>query len=154
MADQKKEEKTKAVKRYSSGGAIFKIEKGKVFWLLIKKKGKKIWQLPKGGVEVKENKNQAALREVWEETGQRTKILAKIGGYNYSYAWGNVKVTDFARFYLMLTLPGKTGKIDRKEIKEIIYADFKDALKLLYFENDKKILRRAAELLKSFRNLV
>ena len=44
-----------------------------------------IWALPKGQIEPHERAGDAAVREVFEETGLRTRIDRKLGDVRYVY---------------------------------------------------------------------
>ena len=64
----------------SAGGIVRKLEGGKVFALLTKIVGKPDWLIPKGHVEAGETIEEAAWREVGEETGLKNiKISKKLG---------------------------------------------------------------------------
>ncbi|MCG2710763.1 MAG: NUDIX domain-containing protein [Candidatus Omnitrophica bacterium] len=56
-------------KEYSSGGVIFRKEAGTVLFLIIYSARNKLWGFPKGHIEPNETEQEAALREITEETG-------------------------------------------------------------------------------------
>ena len=75
-----------SVKRvFSAGGIIFKKEKGEVKVLVTQHSKHKGWEFPKGHLEIAETSEQAALREVEEETGVKAKVLEKAGTTQYFY---------------------------------------------------------------------
>lgn len=49
--------------------------------ILVKRRDVPVWVLPGGGIEPGESSEQAAEREVWEETGLRVNIVRKTGAY-------------------------------------------------------------------------
>jgi 8-oxo-dGTP pyrophosphatase MutT (NUDIX family) len=55
------------------------IEDGQV--LLIKRPTPRVWEFPGGGIEKGEPPADAAVREVWEETGLRVEVIREIGLY-------------------------------------------------------------------------
>ncbi len=59
------------------------------------------WDFPKGQIEPGETGEQAALREVEEETGVKAEIVEKIGDSKYFYYEGEEKVFKNVVFYLM-----------------------------------------------------
>ena len=65
--------------RPAAGIVIFNA-KGKV-WVGRRKgqKGKYVWQFPQGGIDKGEKPKQAAIRELWEETGLKPKHIDHIG---------------------------------------------------------------------------
>ena len=62
------------------GAAAVVIHDAKV--LLIKRQDVEIWSLPGGAVEAKESLAQAAVREVWEETGIHIRLTRLVGIYS------------------------------------------------------------------------
>jgi len=61
---------------------IFKNSKrDKVF--LIYRSDQPFWNLPGGGIEVKEKPEEAAIRETLEETGFKINLLRKVGKYKH-----------------------------------------------------------------------
>ena len=64
----------------SSGGVIVF---GNAILLLKKYNGD--WVLPKGKVEPGEKKDEAALREVFEESGLKAEIIKYLGEIHYTY---------------------------------------------------------------------
>lgn len=64
----------------SAGGVVRKIENGEVFVALVRELGKPDWVLPKGHIEKDETIEEAAIREIREETGLKNiKIIKKLG---------------------------------------------------------------------------
>ena len=67
-------------------GLVFSHNRTKI--LLIKRRDVPIWDMPGGGKCENENPEECAVREVWEETGFRTKIIRKIAEYNNTWNGG------------------------------------------------------------------
>ena len=59
------------------------------------------WDFPKGHIELGENSESAALREVEEETGVKAEIVEKVGQTQYFYYEEGTKVLKTVTFYLM-----------------------------------------------------
>ena len=55
------------------GAAAIIISRGKL--LMVRGKGRNSWSVPSGGIEHSESSEQACIREVWEETGYKVKII-------------------------------------------------------------------------------
>ena len=60
------------------------------------------WTLPKGGVEPGETPEQAALREVREETGHGATILSPLGSIEYSFVWRPDRIRYHKRVHYFL----------------------------------------------------
>ncbi len=64
--------------------------------VLMLKKMNGDWVLPKGKIEANETNEETALREVFEETHVKAKILNYIGDIQYTYRnyWSNNELVD------------------------------------------------------------
>ena len=71
----------------SAGGLVVRLKDGHVEGLLIRAVGKKRFELPKGHVEIGEDVEKTALREIAEEAGvtSKVKIMGKIANFGYSF---------------------------------------------------------------------
>jgi 8-oxo-dGTP pyrophosphatase MutT (NUDIX family) len=66
-------------------GLVFKLEDGTAKYLLVRPKdGGNLWVLPKGHIEKYEGHGEAALREVYEETGVRARMIGCVGTVSYT----------------------------------------------------------------------
>ena len=101
---------------------------------LISVKGGKIWCLPKGIIDTYERSNEAALREVKEETGLRGKIIDKIGEISYWFfsKEEGVRVHKTVYFYLMRYVSGNTKDHD-SEVDDARWFPIKDVMNVLTY---------------------
>jgi 8-oxo-dGTP pyrophosphatase MutT (NUDIX family) len=65
------------------------------------RRGDLAWGLAKGGIEDDESAEQAAVREVREETGIEAAIEASLGETRYFYVWEDVRIRKTVHFFLM-----------------------------------------------------
>ena len=102
---------------------------------------------PKGHVEINETEEETALRECYEETGLRTTIIPGFKE-SFSYYMAEYDATKEVVFFI-----GKLNDLNYRaqqtEIENIIIAPYKDAIKLLEFDNWKALLTKANEFLKN-----
>lgn len=63
----------------SVAGAIFSQDRKNV--LLVKRRDVPVWVLPGGGVDSNESPDSAIVREIWEETGFRVKLVRLVNAY-------------------------------------------------------------------------
>ena len=131
----------------SAGGVLYRLEEGEPHVAIVHVKKWRGWGLPKGHVEKGESLEEAALREVGEETGVQGKIIQKIDMIEYVYPEGARRVHKKVYYYLMEYQKGTTDDHDT-EVSKAEWMSFDRALKVLKYDNDKKILRRAKTLLK------
>ena len=100
------------------------------------------WVLPKGKVEVGEDKQDAALREVLEETGIHIDIIPDFVSKS-EYTIQN-RIHKTVCVYVAKTDDTQTI-IQKEEIEDYIWLTYENAYKNLKFENDKTILHDARE---------
>ncbi len=134
----------------SAGGVAFRRNKGGIEVALIAVGAKLRWQLPKGTVERGESPQIAALREVREEAGIETEILEQLDVIEYWYVGDShgqrVRFHKHVYFFLMLYLRGDVIDHD-DEVREARWVPIDEAIELLAFENERKIVERAKQRL-------
>jgi 8-oxo-dGTP pyrophosphatase MutT (NUDIX family) len=120
--------------------------------------GRKKWQkmllaLPKGLVDKGEKPEQAALREVQEETGLTAVPVTKLGDVKYVYvrSWGDrERVFKVVSFYLLRYASGEIDKIApemRIEVKRALWVLLEEAAQKLTYSGEKDMVRRAQKYL-------
>ncbi len=136
---------------FSAGGIVYKKEQDGIYVLLIRVKNR--WSFPKGNIERGESKEDAALREVKEETGIDGEIVDFVGEEEYWYQLHGEKIHKFVYFYLMKY---KGGEIQpqKEEINEAKFVKIDEAFKLLTYDTDRNLLKKAVEILKQKGELV
>ncbi len=122
-----------------------------VKWLIIKPKSspdfpKERFQLPKGLIDKGESSQEAALREVREETGIKAKIIEKVDDAKIFFTFQGEKIFKIISYYLMEYISGEPSA-DHKEVDEVLWLPFEEAKKKLTYSTDKSVLQKANELL-------
>ena len=108
--------------------------------------GARTLRLPKGKTQRRETLEQAALREVLEETGLAGRIVAPLGHVEYTYGDAHAAVAKTVHFFLMEWEPGTAGAPDG-ELERIAWLPIEAALRNLTFATERAMLGRAIEQL-------
>ena len=96
------------------------------------------WSLPKGKLDRGEDWQEAALREVWEETGLRCTLAEELSSTFYHDRKGRSKAV---RYWLMQPADGAFTPND--EVDEMHWMDLEAAAALLTYPHDAELVRAA-----------
>jgi ADP-ribose pyrophosphatase YjhB (NUDIX family) len=143
--------KIKTKFQLSAGGVIFRENAG-IQVALIATKGGEVWGLPKGLVERerKEPLEEAALREVQEETGLLGRVLERIDKVEYWYRWKeNDELVRYHKIVYFFLIEHRGGNIEDHdfEVDEVRWFPLAEAERIASYESEREILRKAGELL-------
>jgi 8-oxo-dGTP diphosphatase len=134
----------------SAGGVVFRRDDGRVDIVIVAVGGNNRWQLPKGLVEKDENPEIAAVREAREEGGTDSEVVEHIETVEYWYAGldkgERVRFHKRVHFYLLRYLSGDTSNHDW-EVNEARWVPIGDAGSQLAFDNERRVVERARELI-------
>jgi 8-oxo-dGTP pyrophosphatase MutT (NUDIX family) len=135
MADAKR----KTRNEHSSGGAVVDVRSGVAYVALIATRGRTRWGLPKGAVGAGETSEQAALREVLEETGLEAEIVRPLDTIEYVFRAGDTLIHKRVDFYLMRHLGG-TLTPQLTEVDDVEWVELNAAIQRASFESERKLL--------------
>lgn len=105
------------------------------------------WCVPKGHPEGSENLEQAAVREVFEETGLVAEVLAPLGSIDYEFYTPDKHIAKTVHHFLLkqtggdLTVAGDPNQ----EAVEVRWFDLAELNSVLAHENEKRMARGAIE---------
>lgn len=129
----------------SAGGVVVRLVQGRPHVLLIRDPYRK-WGLPKGHLEEGEDSQQAALREVCEETGLNDLILGPdLGEIDWTFRQRGRLVHKFCRFFLMSSARSDTRPEVAEGISECRWLPVEEALRTIAYDNARVILKRGSE---------
>ena len=134
----------------SSGGVVYREGAEGVEVVLAARRtrrGELAWGLAKGGIEADETAEQAAVREVREETGIEAEIEESLGETRYFYVWEDVRIRKTVHFFLMRAVGGDLTDRD-DEMEDVKWFPLERALKRAAYRGERDVLGRAAEHLR------
>ncbi|MDZ4818947.1 MAG: NUDIX hydrolase [Planctomycetota bacterium] len=137
----------------SAGGVVFRrtaAETIEIALIAVGRRGR--WQLPKGTIEANETPEQAAVREVREETGLHAELLERLATIEYwyigDYAGGKTRFHKQVHFFLMRYTAGDVSDHD-DEVLEARWTDIGAALEILAFKNEHNVTELARTRIQS-----
>jgi ADP-ribose pyrophosphatase YjhB (NUDIX family) len=136
----------KRVDEVSAGGLV--VDRTGKLGLLIGRRdqkdstGKKIlWSLPKGHIEEGETPEQAALREVAEETGIQSEIEKALGVIDFWFMAGGKRIHKTVHHYLFRE-SGGILEAQESEVDEVSWFPLEEIIEKLAYPDEKKLIAR------------
>jgi 8-oxo-dGTP diphosphatase len=93
------------------------------------------WSLPKGKLDPGESFEEAAVREVEEETGLRCELGAELSSTRYQDSKGRPKVV---RYWQMTPVEGEFSPTD--EVDDLRWLEPAEAARLLTYDRDRELV--------------
>jgi 8-oxo-dGTP pyrophosphatase MutT (NUDIX family) len=136
----------------SAGLVLVRRMRGRPWLAAVRPRGKPegTWALPKGLVGRGETPSETALREGWEETGVRARLVSKLGDVRYVYVWEGDRVFKIVSFFLAHATGGRIGELPPGmsiEVAEARWLPLEDAPRLLAYRGERDMARSALEML-------
>jgi ADP-ribose pyrophosphatase YjhB (NUDIX family) len=104
--------------------------------------GKRIlWSLPKGHIEEGETPEQAALREVQEETGIESIIEKSLGVIDFWFMAGGKRIHKTVHHYLFRESGGLLAA-QETEVDEVAWFPLEEIIEKLAYPDEKKLISR------------
>jgi 8-oxo-dGTP pyrophosphatase MutT (NUDIX family) len=116
----------------------------------IDRRGRMLWSLPKGHIELGETAEQTAIREVAEETGIQGSVLAALGSIDYWFVTEGRRVHKTVHHYLMRFLGGELSD-DDVEVSEVAWVPLKELPSRLAYADERRLAEVADELIEKLR---
>ncbi len=107
--------------------------------------GRRVLALPKGHVDEGETAEQAALREVREETGMTGELVEELGEVRYWYQRSGRKIAKLVTFFLFEYRSGSAADHDG-EVEEVRWLPLDEAARELTYKGERQMVERARAL--------
>jgi 8-oxo-dGTP pyrophosphatase MutT (NUDIX family) len=104
--------------------------------------GRRVLGLPKGHLDGDETPEQAARREVAEETGLTVDLVDELGDVTYRYERRGRRIAKAVRFYLFTYVSGSVEDHDH-EIEEARWMPLEQAAGELTYAGEREMVQRA-----------
>jgi len=139
---------TRRVEEISAGGLVVDLsgERG----LLIgrhDKRGRTLWSLPKGHIEIGETPEAAALREVEEETGIVSKITRSLGVIDFWFMADGKRIHKTVHHFLFSEISGELAP-QISEVDVVDWFPLDEIATRLAYPDERKLIARSGDLRK------
>jgi 8-oxo-dGTP pyrophosphatase MutT (NUDIX family) len=112
--------------------------------------GSKVVALPKGHADPGETPEQAAAREVREETGVTGRLVERLGETRYWYRRGGRTISKAVEFFLFEFVEGDVADHD-DEVEEARWLELDEAARALTYGGEREMVELAAAYLRKDR---
>jgi 8-oxo-dGTP pyrophosphatase MutT (NUDIX family) len=140
----------KRVDEVSAGGLV--IDESGTKGLLIGRRDLKdatrerlLWSLPKGHIEPGETPQEAAIREVAEETGIQSEISRELGIIDFWFMAGGKRIHKTVHHYLFREVGGTLAP-QVSEVDDVGWFPLEEIISLLAYPDEKKLIAKSGEL--------
>jgi 8-oxo-dGTP diphosphatase len=126
----------------AAGGIVIRpVANGRYEVACIFREARGDWTFPKGKLDPGETFEQAALREVWEETGMHCDVIRFAGTTNYTHRKGKPKIVAY---YLMSVGVGEF--VPNDEVDELVWLPLENVREHLTWERDQELFDLVATM--------
>jgi 8-oxo-dGTP diphosphatase len=141
------------LEQVSAGGVAFRQNGDGYEIVIISMNPSGRWQLPKGLIDDGETPQIAALREVREEAGIETELLAPVETIDYWFVsdWDEIRrrIHKQVHFYLLRYSGGDVADHD-DEVLEARWVTVDEANEMLAFESERGVVKKASAMMDNY----
>ena len=138
----------RTVDEYSAGGLVVDAANNCAALIgRLDRRGRLLWSLPKGHIEEGETAEQAAVREVEEETGIIAAVQAPLGSIDYWFVAEDRRVHKTVQHFLLAATGGELSDAD-VEVTEVAWVPLPRIADRLAYSDERALLDQASRLLR------
>jgi ADP-ribose pyrophosphatase YjhB (NUDIX family) len=110
------------------------------------RRGRLLWSLPKGHVEAGETAEDAAVREVAEETGITGRVVAPLGTIDFWFVADGRRIHKTVHHFLLVALDGELSA-DDVEVQEVAWVPLDELAGRLAYADERRLVEQVPQLL-------
>jgi 8-oxo-dGTP pyrophosphatase MutT (NUDIX family) len=136
----------RVIHEHSAGGVVLVPVGRQTFVALIEVQDGRVLALPKGHLEEGEQAVETAIREVWEETGMRTRALAPLGEISYWFysRRQRARIAKRVEFFLLQYLSGSPDH-HNDEVDGVRLVALRAAATTVSYPGERDVILRAED---------
>lgn len=141
----------KRVEETSAGGLVLRTADGNTTAALIARhdrRGRLIWSLPKGHIEPGESAEDAAVREVQEETGIVGRVVAPLGTIDFWFMVDDLRIHKTVHHFILEAVSGELSDSDIEVVK-VAWVPLDEVKGRLKYRDERRLMTKAMDLLAS-----
>ncbi len=141
------------VEETSAGGVVLDLSATPPAVALIARHDRRsrlLWSLPKGHVEEGETPEQAALREVQEETGLVGQILAPLGIIDFWFVVEDRRIHKTVHHFVIEAIGGELSDEDL-EVDAVEWFPFEQVARRLAYGDERRLVAKVAQIVPGVR---
>jgi 8-oxo-dGTP pyrophosphatase MutT (NUDIX family) len=104
-----------------------------------------LWSLPKGHIEPGETPEQAAIREVAEETGIESEISRELGIIDFWFMAGGKRIHKTVHHFLFKEVGGNLAP-QVTEVDDVAWFPISEIIEMLAYPDEKKLIAKSGHL--------
>lgn len=136
----------RVIHEHSAGGVVLVPVGRQTFVALIEVQDRRVLALPKGHLEDGEQAVETAIREVWEETGLRTRAMAPLGEISYWFysRRQRARIAKRVEFFLLEYLAGSPAH-HNDEVDGVRLVPLHSAATTVSYPGERDVIVRAQD---------